>query len=305
MSRAISSGLILVLLLAIGAPAQAQQSTNLLVNPGFEGLYSKQCCENTSQFQVNTPIEKVQVSFGWTAWWIEPDASHPNHCTNCTPWSRPEFRYSTLIHSGSSSQFYFTSYAIHQAGVYQRVSGVTPGQRLQFSAYMFATSAKDNVFDLKVGIDPTGGTNPFSSGVIWGPSFSAFGSWLLYSVEAVAQNSTVTVFTYSRPSWAFESSGVYLDDASLIVTGTGAVNVSGPSPSTYTLNQNTSGTVASPVGTTTPGSVSGGNAYVVQRGDSLFRIARKFGATVEALKTANGLKTDVIRIGQVLIIPGR
>jgi len=304
MGRTISCILILAILLAIGSPAQAQQSTNLLVNPGFEGLYSKQCCENTHQFQPNTPIEKVQVSFGWTAWWVEPDASHPNHCANCNPWSRPEFRYSTLIHSGSSSQVYFTAYAIHQAGVYQRVSGVKPGQRLQFSAYMFATSSKDNSFDLKVGIDPAGGINPFSSNVVWGPSFSALGSWLSYSVEAVAQNSTVTVFTYSRPSWAFENNSLYLDDANLIVTGSGAANVSGPSPSTYTLTQNASGTVASPVGTTTPGGVSGGT-YVVKRGDSLIRLARRFGTTVEALKAANGLKTDVIKIGQVLIIPGK
>lgn len=304
MNRVISSTFIFVLLLAVGAPAQAQGSANLLVNPGFEGLYSKQCCENTNQFQPNTPIDKVQVSFGWTAWWVEPDASHPNHCTNCNPWSRPEFRYSTLIHSGSSSQFYFTSYAIHQAGVFQRVTGVKAGQRLQFSAYMQATSTKDNSFELKVGIDPTGGVNPFSRDVVWGPSYSALGSWLLFSAEAVAQNSAVTVFTYSRPAWAHEFNSIYLDDASLIVTGAGAANVSGPSPSTYTLSQNSSGTVASPSGTTTPGGLSG-NTYVVKRGDNLSRLARRFGVTVDALKAANGLKTDVIRIGQVLIIPGK
>src|SRR5574337_2156483 len=83
MKRTVSLLVALAITLAATGTATAQ-STNLLVNPGFEGLYSKQCCENTRQFQANTPIEKVQVSFGWTAWWIEPDAVHPGYCEGCT-----------------------------------------------------------------------------------------------------------------------------------------------------------------------------------------------------------------------------
>jgi len=47
-----------------------------------------------------------------------------------------------------------------------------------------------------------------------------------------------------------------------------------------------------------------GQTYTVQAGDNLYRIALKFGTTVAALQTANGLTTTVVRIGQVLIIPG-
>lgn len=43
--------------------------------------------------------------------------------------------------------------------------------------------------------------------------------------------------------------------------------------------------------------------YVVQPGDNLFRIALRFGTTVEAIKEANGLTNDIIYVGQVLIIP--
>ena len=43
--------------------------------------------------------------------------------------------------------------------------------------------------------------------------------------------------------------------------------------------------------------------YVVQRGDTLNGIAQKFGTTVQAIKSANGLTSDTINIGQVLIIP--
>src|SRR3990172_3463551 len=48
---------------------------------------------------------------------------------------------------------------------------------------------------------------------------------------------------------------------------------------------------------------TGGTTYTVQPGDNLFRIALKFNTTVAAIQAANGLTSDIIRIGQVLIIP--
>lgn len=50
--------------------------------------------------------------------------------------------------------------------------------------------------------------------------------------------------------------------------------------------------------------VSGGRGtYVVQPGDTLFRIALNHGTTVSALRVANGLRSNVIYPGQVLRIP--
>jgi LysM repeat protein len=43
--------------------------------------------------------------------------------------------------------------------------------------------------------------------------------------------------------------------------------------------------------------------YVVQRGDTLFSIARRFGSTVDAVKAANGLVGNNITPGQQLVIP--
>ena len=45
-------------------------------------------------------------------------------------------------------------------------------------------------------------------------------------------------------------------------------------------------------------------SYKVVAGDSLYTVAKRFGMTVTALKSANGLTSDAIRIGQVLSIPG-
>jgi LysM repeat protein len=48
----------------------------------------------------------------------------------------------------------------------------------------------------------------------------------------------------------------------------------------------------------------GAQFYVVQPGDQLLRIARRFGITLSALKAANGLASDTLQPGQVLTIPG-
>lgn len=53
---------------------------------------------------------------------------------------------------------------------------------------------------------------------------------------------------------------------------------------------------------TAPGG-STSNVYVVQRGDSLYSIANKFGVTVNELKSANNLTSNLLSIGQTLIIP--
>lgn len=44
--------------------------------------------------------------------------------------------------------------------------------------------------------------------------------------------------------------------------------------------------------------------YVVQRGDSLYSIAKKYNVSLEALKSANNLQNNLISIGQKLVIPG-
>jgi LysM repeat protein len=43
--------------------------------------------------------------------------------------------------------------------------------------------------------------------------------------------------------------------------------------------------------------------YTVQRGDTLYSIARRYGSTVDAVKAANGLTSNNINPGQQLIIP--
>jgi LysM repeat protein len=48
---------------------------------------------------------------------------------------------------------------------------------------------------------------------------------------------------------------------------------------------------------------AGDRVHVVQAGDTLYSIGRRYGVSADAIKQRNGLSSDTIRIGQELIIP--
>jgi murein DD-endopeptidase MepM/ murein hydrolase activator NlpD len=75
-------------------------------------------------------------------------------------------------------------------------------------------------------------------------------------------------------------------------------------PQTPAIKEKQPGAVASattaPAATTPPAT----GTYTVKSGDSLFSISQKTGASVDAIKKANGLANGAIRVGQALVIPG-
>lgn len=79
-----------------------------------------------------------------------------------------------------------------------------------------------------------------------------------------------------------------------------ATSVPGQPTPTPTLSTNPTPTQALPTATPQPG----GFFYTVRAGDNLFRIALRFGTTIQAIAQANGIvNTRFIRTGQVLWIP--
>ena len=247
--------------LAVAAPlAQATpvaQATpegvqNLLKNGDFE--------VDGDTWPMQDGIGEVQAALGWRAYFVDKPPKYvvrPEFCYEIDPtvpnpkpkpkddgcfWARPEYRplkagpaSMNRIHGGVQVQKYFSYGRMHESGLMQRVTGITPGSQLRFSAFMEAWMCNDFIeacdggrksqnattMHLKVGIDPTGGTDPFSANVVWSGEGDSFDVWTQFSVEAAAVGDAVTVFTHSRPEWtdfARMNNDVYVDDASLIVT---------------------------------------------------------------------------------------
>lgn len=304
-------------------PTQAVPG-NLLTNPGFESPYGKQCCHTEANFPPNTPVDEVQVPAGWFGWWRTPDSGpqFPSTCNEksppgCAAFHRPEWReaapYANRIRSGFNAQKYFTFWSNHEAGMYQRVTGLRAGQKIQFSVYMLAwstnrgediTSEGQQTMNLKVGIDPFGGTDPFSANIVWSKAGDSYDRWGQFAVEAVAAGNAVTVFTYSRPIYPLQHNDVYVDDAALVVVGTGAVPGSGG------RGGNTGGSVVraqstSPFPGTTVDPKTGDILYVIQTGDTAWSLAQRFNTTVKQLAEWNKDKfksIEVLRLGKTIIV---
>jgi LysM repeat protein len=352
------------LLLMMPLLAQAEEvgpNPNLLVDGDFEA---------PSPWPQQEGIGEVQVAPGWRAWYLDKAPSYVNKPANCMDskagygcyWMRPEFRDTVLasfenrVRSGMRAQKYFSFGRMHEAGLYQRIGGITPGSTVRFSIYIQAwqcsnidkcgkngihSDAPDNMH-LRVGIDPYGGDNPFSSNVVWAPEQEAFDRWVEFVVETQAQADTVTVFTHSRPEWGWArvENDVYLDDASLVVVQTtpAATKLSKPivpakpvslqsavvtrvrlaqmwrrlgegalppelSPVKAATTPSTHTTSTPSVGPTSAAS-SGSRTHVIVPGDTLTNIAARYNTTVAALMQANNITNmDLIFVGLTLIIP--
>jgi LysM repeat protein len=75
---------------------------------------------------------------------------------------------------------------------------------------------------------------------------------------------------------------------------------SGDAPAAMVAYGDQNSTLPAPTASATENS---GKSYTVVSGDSLWKIARNNSTTVEKLKAANNLTTEMIHPGQVLVIP--
>ncbi|MBN2392245.1 MAG: hypothetical protein JXR84_16070 [Anaerolineae bacterium] len=189
----------------------------------------------------------------WTVFYLHDKGFRPPwDVDNYDGWCEPEvkiipkqfpFLDPPRISEGSYAIKFFTMWRIHRAGLFQKVR-VNAGDRLRFTIDAHAWSSTDDnpqtsdgvgdgdFFALegtatddaqrnvtfKVGIDPTGGTDPFADAVIWGKGAHVYNAYhALPAVEAVAQDQYVTVFVIDQVLWRFKHNDVYFDNARLEV----------------------------------------------------------------------------------------
>ncbi len=321
---------LLMMLMAVRSPQPAQAQTpgvNLLRNGDFE--------EGDITWPMQDGIPEVQIAPGWRGFYVDNPPAYavvPYACMdkpNCSYWRRPEFRdvksgeFAYRVHQGWRAQKYFSFSGQHEAGLYQQVSGITPGTPLRFTAHMMtwscmASAEQWNVcptghlsnnpapMHTKVGIDPTGGTNPWAGTVIWSPEISAIDTWTLFAVEAQAVNSTVTVFTYSRANWhdyIFRvHNDVYVDTAALVVIGETPETPAPPPPTQESPVDVTPVPTPTPAATPPPRS-DGAVVHIVSSGDTLSAIARRYNVPADQIIALNNIANpSILVVGQELVI---
>lgn len=194
----------------VAGPARAQETPNLLHNPSFEeGMYHV----SMSNF----------IGDGWSYWYQGRAADDPRG------WYMPEPEFGLIAnrpgqaHHGLKSQRWFNTWAIHNAGLSQRVK-VPADSWLRFSIWMFNWSSQKDDFGIsesvhhkRVGIDPTGGVDPFSPDIVWGNLDQTMDVWVQLAVIAQAKGEHVTVYVQERPEYSVKHNDVLVDNAELVV----------------------------------------------------------------------------------------
>ncbi len=131
---------------------------------------------------------------------------------------------------GSSSQYIHGDGVQFDAGIYQTINGTQPGVWYLFSVGWAAmlrdtggghNQKMDGVIARRVGVDPTGGTDPHSPNVIWGPELWSGSSGVSLNNANMklmfpAQADHVTVYVRAYDTSVGASDKVFLDVICLI-----------------------------------------------------------------------------------------
>ena len=296
------------------------QGGNLLTNPSFEGSYSSYIPE-TPQELADCPrniCTTAQLPSGWKPWWVKERPTDVN----------PEYKPAETnvgagrIHSGSRAAQYFSFWSTHKAGLRQTVT-VPANAVVQFTVFGQAwiseadnadVSDRSGTPNMRIGIDPTGGTNVYNPNIVWSEFQQPYDAYAPFAVQAQAQGDKVTVFTYSAPSvnpnspeYGFKHNEVYWDDASLVASGGSVAPAVAPAPSGGGNSSNPAPAPAAPAqfvpGPTATPNAEGIIYAEVQPGDSIWALAARAGLTLDEILELNEFSQDtVLRPGDLVIV---
>jgi uncharacterized protein YraI len=198
------AALSLAALLVLAAPALAQDPwwSNLLQNATFE---------SETYHHVSTDRLDPNLHFNVPNFWgggVVLGSGSPSW-ENVHPTGYPHTGHIKL--SGDRSYHMARGGGTFTAYIYQQVH-VAPGTTVEggASAYIEATNGL-----VRAGIDPTGGTNPFSGNVVWSEWSGAANTWNRPGVKVDNVGATVTLFLYATQTAPSDPNGVYWDNAFL------------------------------------------------------------------------------------------
>jgi len=299
----------------------AQEGTNLLKNPGFEGLTCAPdsdpgwCNDNWSNDSNHDGSfhDNIFTPQGWTTWWRK-GGQYGQPEVKTIPNVHPFTGELPRIRSGNYAVQYFNFYELQDGGLYQVVKDLEPGATVQFSIYAHGYSCDNNDKPgyscsdpwnqwFQVGIEPNGVKDPFSPSIIWSKDQLAPDHYTLIGpvTAKVGESGKVCVYARVQTKWGFRHQDAYWDDASLVMTAPGTPSTATPLPAPPTA---TPGPSPTPRPTPTP-RPDGATVHIVEAGDTLFGIALMYDVPLERLRELNAGSigdNDLLSIGQALVI---
>ncbi|MCU0511382.1 MAG: LysM peptidoglycan-binding domain-containing protein [Anaerolineae bacterium] len=263
----------------LALPAQAQ--TNLLQNGSLDGQYGG----------IGTPA-------GWQGWFT--NSPRTETWMNVDPFFFPHT--ADFKRSGNASQNIGRNGGTFTAAIWQRVDGIAQGTALRATAWVYLENASASGAAAYVGIG-SNTTDPANPAITWSPAMTAVNSWQQVTVDAVVPAGSVTVFVYSDQRFPNGPEGpnqMYIEDVSLVATGTGAVPTAagGAVPAATSVPVRPQAAFVNAQDT----DASDGITHTVRSGDTLAAIAVAYGTTSSRLRELNNLQGGFLQIGQVIII---
>ncbi|MDZ4770048.1 MAG: LysM domain-containing protein [Chloroflexota bacterium] len=288
----------LVIFGAIRTPAAAQDG-NLLQDPGFEGAYS-----GRGRGDLNTAAP-------WNLF-NQDGPRGPEWALRADKVFAFPHRGGPEVKSGTLSQNINGGYVTFAVAIYQTVN-VPANTAINGSIWARIKtcnigagadncgSAVESGAYVKVGIDPTGGTNPYASTVAWSPNIAPHDTYLQASVTVRTTGPTATMFAFFTQASPSVLNNVWFDDAYLGTGGPGGTVAAG--------------VPAAPVIPPTPIPPTafvairqavrpdGSQWHFVQPGDTLTGISSAYGVTIDEIMTLNELRSSrFIFFNQELVI---
>jgi LysM repeat protein len=304
----------------VQSPLQQEAGVNLLVNPGFEGIGKSEdnSVPNYDNWTRDTftgaQYGEIYTPEGWVTWWSEAGGFKRPEC-KVIPREDPFIGDPVRLHRGYYSGMCFAFYGKMNAGYLQVVRNIPPGSVVEGSFYGQAWTCDESqppyscgdphAFYFRVGIDPNGGTDPFSSNIVWSAPYFHYDKYgLVGPVQAtVGAGGAATLFIQAYAQWTVQHNDAYYDTAALRMVTTAAApepTLEAPPPTPDAPDD----TPAQPENTPIPRPADA-TVHVVVAGDTILGIALAYGIDSDLIYQLNpGIDPAFLQIGQEIIIAG-
>ena len=172
-----------------------------LLNGTLEGPYTRR------------DADEVVIAHQWEPWFNNAK-------------TRPEYKEETRdigkgrVHMGASAQKLFTLYALHEAGIWQRINAtVDEWYLIRAWAYMWSSTEDDpdvshdpGKMHVSVGVNPWGHW-PMHPATVWGRELGQdhYNQWTQVTVLAQAWHDEISICVRSYNEWKAKHNDLYVD----------------------------------------------------------------------------------------------